>query len=76
MDKWKYIEKEDLNFFFFLNSLREKKKKKTKNVLHMALKILKLCIKNLMIYDYKMSLTKMKMFKIDKSNYIEKEDLK
>ena len=30
MDKWKYIEKEDLNFFFFLNSLREKKNKKQK----------------------------------------------
>ena len=30
MDKWKYIEKEDLNFFFFLNSLREKKKTKNK----------------------------------------------
>ena len=64
---------------FLINLFTNKKKKKEKkieNVLHMALKILKLCIKNLMIYDYKMSLTKMKMFKIDKSNYIEKEDLK
>ena len=42
----------------------------------MALKILKLCIKNLMICDNKMSLTKMKMLKIDKSKYIEEEDLK